>query len=198
MGGEPYSAHPFISNHLNGSRASPVSSQRSDFSSAAPGLRRPAPSRLSWHTCPSVASTCYTPACAAAGGAGPARLTCTGSSRSAGGRKGSRSDPGTTPASSTSPQPGATAGAGPAPEAAPRGPPVGPGWGGGGAAGDGARPEAGSCQKGMEGRGQAEVTSRDGPAQLSRERKRVEAGGSFRRWESADPEEIHYEHFREE
>lgn len=165
MGVEPYSAQPFNSNHLNGRKASPVSPESPDFSSAAlvsPGQR------LHVHPCtpaPPSPPPATAPAPAAVGGAGPARLTCTGSSRSAGGERGSNSDPGTTAASPTSPQPGATAGAGPAPEAAPRGPPVGPGWGGGGATGDGARPEAGSGQKGIAGRGQAEVTSRDGPSQ---------------------------------
>lgn len=48
------------------------------------------------------------------------------------------------------------------------------------------------------GRGRAEVTFRDGPAQPSRERKLVEAGGSFHQWESADTEEFRRGHFRGE
>ena len=53
-----------------------------------------------------------------------------------------------------------------------------------------AGPDAGNGQKGNEGRGLAEVTSRESSAQLSRGRKLLEAGRSFRQWESANTEEF--------
>lgn len=53
-----------------------------------------------------------------------------------------------------------------------------------------AGPDAGSGQKGNEGRGLAEVTSRESSAQPSRGRKLLGAGGSFRQWESAKTEEF--------
>lgn len=59
--------------------------------------------------------------------------------------------------------------------------------------GRGLKPEASK-----KGSGPAEVTLRDGPAQPSRERKLVEAGGSFHQWESADTEEFRSGHLREE
>lgn len=102
---------------------------------------------------------------------GTARLTCTGRSGYASGGRGSHSGPGAAAAFRTSPRPGATAGAGPAPEAAPRGRVAGPGREGGGVTRYGAGPEAGNGQKGNEGRGRAEVTSWESPAQLSRGRK---------------------------
>lgn len=64
--------------------------------------------------------------------------------------------------------------------------------------GQGAGPNTGSGQKGIEGRGQTEVTSRDGPARSSRRRKRTDAGGSFRQWESADIAAFRCEDFRAE
>ncbi|XP_047592984.1 translation initiation factor IF-2-like [Lutra lutra] len=201
--GGPHSSHLFISNHSKGCRALRLSSQRSHFSSAGPVLCQPAPSRLPPHTClpshPSGPSTCYSPRSRATEGAGPhaaylcgalrvrrwgwrrllrpRRSSCVSDSSAAGGhsRGGARTGSG-----AAGPQPRARGGVG-----------AGPHW-------TGAGPKAGSGQKGTEGRGQAEVTSRDGPARSSRWRKRTDAGGSFRQWESADIAGFRCEDFRAE
>lgn len=62
--------------------------------------------------------------------------------------------------------------------------------------GRGLKPEA--SKKRLGGRGRAEVTFRDGPAQPSRERKLGEAGRNFHQWGSADTEAFWRGHFRGE